>query len=81
MRGASKNLFKSPASNNKESVEPNVVGQNGDGSDKVDGYKVHLGNGYYLDGIWPTEEQAASVLSEFLEFMARRFVPAPPSHE
>ena len=80
MRGVGKSMFSSPASNGKESVVPNVVGQNADGSDKVDGYKVHLGNDYYLEGTWRTKEEAEAVLEKFLEMMERRLGPPPPTN-
>ncbi len=73
-------MFKSRTSDNKESIEPVVVGENDDGSDKIEGYQVHLGNGFYLDGTWATENEATTILNSFLEHMERRFSPVPHTH-
>lgn len=82
MPGSTKNMFKSSkAANRPEFVESIVDGTDSDGNDKVTGYRIGLGNGYYLDKILRTKEEAETYLAEFLKHMEARFAPSTPTNQ
>ena len=79
MSGITSKMFNStPSAKGNEGVEPIISGTNHDGTDKIIGYRVHIGNGYYLEGSWGTEAEAMTILENIILYMKEKFLPPPP---